>query len=230
MLTKDDRARIEAAVKAAEEKTRGEIYCVVAHESSDYREAPIAWAALAALAAPGILLLAGIHVTVPDLFGEPWTAAQIGAAAESAARAAVAGAILLQGVLFLAVAVVVSIPPVRRFMTPRSLKQERVRRRAQEQFLARGLVGTRERTGVLIYVSAAERMAELIADEGVASKVAPVVWDEAMAELVSGVRDGRTAEGFEQAIGRCGAVLAEHFPARADDNPDELPNSVVMLP
>lgn len=230
MLTKDDRARIEAAVKAAEEKTRGEIYCVVAHESSDYREAPIAWAALAALAAPGILLLAGIHVTVPDLFGEPWTAAQIGAAAESAARAAVAGAILLQGVLFLAVAVVVSIPPVRRFMTPRSLKQERVRRRAQEQFLARGLVGTRERTGVLIYVSAAERMAELIADEGVASKVTPAVWDEAMAELVSGVRNGRTAEGFEQAIGRCGAVLAEHFPARADDNPDELPNSVVMLP
>ncbi len=230
MLTNDDRARIEAAVKAAEEKTRGEIYCVVAHESSDYREAPIAWAALAALAAPAVLLMAGIHVTVPDLFGEPWTAAQIGAAAESAARAAVAGAILLQGALFLTVAVIVSIPPVRRFMTPRSLKQERVRRRAREQFLARDLVGTRERTGVLIYVSAAERMAELIADEGVASKVASSVWDEAMTKLVAGVRHGRTAEGFEQAIGLCGEVLAEHFPARPGDNPDELPNNVVMLP
>jgi putative membrane protein len=230
MLTNEDRARIEAAVKAAEEKTRGEIYCVVAHESSDYREAPIAWAALAALAAPAVLLLAGIHVSVPELFGPTWTAAQIGAVAESAARGAVAGAILLQGLLFLVVAVVVSIPPVRRFMTPRSLKRERVRRRAQEQFLAKNLAGTRERTGVLIYVSAAERLAELIADEGVASKVDNKAWDEAMALLVDGIKRDRTAEGFERAIAYCGQLLAEHFPARADDNPDELPNTVVVLP
>jgi putative membrane protein len=230
MLTNDDRARIEAAVKAAEDKTRGEIYCVVAHESSDYREAPIAWAALAALLAPAVLLLAGIRVSVPDFFGLDWTAAQVGAVAEAAARGAVAGAILLQGVLFLIVVAIVSIPSVRRRMTPRSLKRERVRRRAQEQFLAKNLAGTRERTGVLIYVSAAERMAELIADEGVASKVDPKVWDQAMDHLVGGIRRGQTAEGFEQAIGLCGDILAQHFPARIDDNPDELPNTVVVLP
>ena len=230
MLTDDDRARIEAAVKAAEDKTRGEIYCVVAHESSDYREAPIAWAALAALAAPAVLLLAGIHVSVPELFGPAWTAAQIGAVAESAARGAVAATILLQGVLFLVVAVVVSIPPVRRVMTPRSLKRERVRRRAQEQFLAKNLAGTRERTGVLIYVSAAEHMAELIADEGVASKVDSKAWDQAMDLLVGGIKRGQTAEGFEQAIAHCGEILAQYFPARLDDNPDELPNTVVLLP
>lgn len=230
MLTNEDRARIEAAIKTAEAATRGEIYCVVAQESSDYREAPIAWAALAALAAPAILLLAGIHVTVPDIFGQDWSAAQIGAVAETAAREAVAGSILLQGVLFLAVAVIVSIPPVRRFMTPRSLKRERVRRRAQEQFLAKNLQSTRERTGVLIYVSAHERLAELIADEGVAAKVDPKVWDQAMGLLVDGIKRDRPAEGFEGAIGLCGQILATHFPARADDNPDELPNSVVELP
>ncbi|HEX5377604.1 MAG TPA: TPM domain-containing protein [Phenylobacterium sp.] len=230
MLTDQDRVRIEAAVKAAEARTRGEIYCVVANESSDYREAPIAWAALAALAAPAVLLLAGIHVTVPDVFGEEWSAAQIGAVAETAAREAVAGSILLQAVLFLVVAIVVSIPPVRRVMTPRSLKRERVRRRAQEQFLAKNLQATRERTGVLIYVSAKERQAELIADEGVAARVDPKVWDKAMDLLIDGIKRGQTAEGFERAIGLCGDILAQHFPAGDSDNPDELPNAVVMLP
>jgi putative membrane protein len=230
MLTEQDRVRIETAVKTAEASTRGEIFCVVAHESSDYREAPIAWAALAALAAPAILLLAGIHVTVPDIFGLDWSAAQIGAVAEAAAREAVAGAILLQGVLFLVVAVVVSIPPIRRFMTPKSLKRERVRRRAHEQFLSKNLQATRERTGVLIYVSVQERLAELIADEGVAAKVDPKVWNQAMALLVGGIKRDQPAEGFEAAIRVCGEILATHFPANGRDNPDELPNSVVVLP
>lgn len=231
MLTDQDRARVEAAVKAAEANTQGEIYCVVAHESSEYREVPIGWAALAALAAPAVLLLGGLHVTVPELFGgEEWTAAQIGATAEAAARGAMAGAILLQAVLFLAVAIVVSIPAVRRVMTPRSLKRERVRRRAHEQFYAKNLQATRERTGVLIYVSAAERLAELIADEGVASRVDGKVWDEAMALLIAGFKRDAPAKGFEQAVALCGAILAEHFPATVGDNPDELPNSVSILP
>ena len=230
MLNDSDRARIEAAVDAAEAQTRGEIFCIVAGESSDYREVPIAWAALAALAAPAVLLAAGIEVRVPELFGAEWTAAQVGAAAEVAARGALAGAILLQALLFVGVAVLISLPPMRRLFTPNSLKRERVRQRALEQFLAKDLSATREHTGVLIFVSKSERMAELIADEGVASKVDPKVWHDAMARLVSGVKRGKPAEGFEQAIGLCGAILAEHFPARPGDNPNELPNTVVELP
>ncbi len=230
MLSNSDRARIEAAVKAAEDRTRGEIFCIVAHESSDYREVAIGWAAFAALAAPAVLLVAGIQVKVPDLFGAEWTAAQVGATAEAAARGALAGAILLQALLFVAVAVLLSVPPLRRLFTPRSLKRERVRQRAREQFLAKDLSATRERTGVLIYVSQSERMAELIADEGVAAKVDPKVWHDAMARLVGGVKRRNPAEGFEQAIGLCGAILAEHFPADPGDNPNELSDAVVELP
>jgi len=229
MLSDADRTRIETAVQAAESRTRGEIFCIVAHESSDYREVAIGWAAIAALAAPAVLLAAGIEVKVPDLFGVEWTAAQGGVTAAVAARAALAGAILLQAVLFIAVAVLLSLPPLRRLFTPRSLKRQRVRQRAREQFLAKDLSATRDRMGVLIYVSRSERMAELIADDGVAGKVDPKVWHEAMARLVEGVKRGRPAEGFEQAIGLCGAILAEHFPADPDDNPNELSNTVVEL-
>ncbi|WP_309642784.1 TPM domain-containing protein [Phenylobacterium sp.] len=229
MLSETDRARVEGAIRQAEVRTSGEIYCVVAQESSDYLEVPLAWAAIAALAAPAVLLAAGIHVTAPAL-GEGWTAAQMADLAETAARAALTGAILLQGVLFVAVAILVALPPVRRLLTPKALKRHRVRRRAHEQFLAKSLQSTRERTGVLIYVSIDEHMAELIADEGIAAKVDGQVWAAAMARLMEGFKTDRPAEGFEAAIGLCVDILAEHFPARGGDNPNELPDNVVLLP
>jgi len=231
MLSDADRARVEAAVARGELRTRGEIYTVVARESSDYREVPVAWAAIAALAVPALLLAGGVQVSAPEILTGEWSAAQIGAVAEQSVRSALTWALLMQGVLFAAVALLVGmIPPLRRLLTPKGLKRERVLRRAQEQFLAKNLAATRERTGVLIYVSAKERMAELIADEGVASKVDPKVWDEAMAALISGIKRKRPAEGFEAAIGLCADILAEHFPAHASDNPNELSDSVVVLP
>lgn len=229
MLSDTDRARIESAVKTAEVGTTGEIYCVVAGESSDYREVPIAWGAIAALAGPAVLLAFGIHVTAPDDFGQGWSAAQMSTAAEATARAALSGAIILQCVLFVVVAILVAIPPVRRLLTPRPLKRERVRRRAQEQFLAKNLQATRERTGVLIYVSASEHMAELIADQGIAAKVDAAAWDAAMKQLMAGFKAGQPAQGFEDAIASCGAILAQHFPPRDDGNPNELSDSVVVL-
>jgi len=83
---------------------------------------------------------------------------------------------------------------------------------------------------VLIYVSISEHMAELIADEGIHEQVDPAVWDKAMAALVAGLKRGAPGAGFVDAIGLCADVLADKFPPRADDNPNELPDSVVILP
>src|SRR5688572_32471505 len=203
-LQPQDVAAIEAAIRAAETRTTGEIYCVVAEESADYHATPLAWAAGVALLAPAILLLAGIQVTAPDisLFGG-WTAAQVEDVGEATARAALIGTLMLQGLLFVVTLFVVAIPPVRRALTPRGMKRDRVRQRAEEQFLAKNLHATRERTGVLIYVSAAERMAELIADEAIHAQAPDGAWDRAMAALTAGLKRGRVAEGFTAAIGLC---------------------------
>jgi putative membrane protein len=231
LLSPDDLARIEAAVRTAETRTTGEIYCVVADESSDYHATPLAWAAGVALLAPALLLLAGIQVTAPDLHMlGGWTADQVEDIGEATARAALIGTLILQALLFVATLLFVSWPPVRRALTPRGLKRDRVRQRAEEQFLAKNLSATRDRTGVLIYVSAAERMAELIADEKIHSQVEDGAWDRAMAALTDGLRRQRPAEGFTAAIGLCADLLAGRFPARPGDNPNELPDAVVVLP
>jgi len=228
-LSPTELSAIEAAVREAETRTTGEIYCVVAEESSDYGETPLAWAGGVALLAPAILLIAGVHVSIPDFFST-WSAAQVGEAIETSVRNALIGTIVLQGILFAATALIVTIPSVRRALTPRGLKRDRVRRRAAEQFLAKNLHLTRDRTGVLIFVSLGEHMAELIADEGIAQHVEPKVWDQAMAALTEGLKRGQPAAGFAAAVGLCADVLAERFPAREGDNPNELPDAVVVLP
>ena len=212
-LTPSDLEAITASVREAETRTTGEIYCVVSERSADYAETPLVWAAGVALLGPALLLLAGVQVSAPDLLGG-WTAAHADSAAQAAARQALIGAIL----------------PARLLLTPRGLKRERVRRRAQEQFIAKNLHATRERTGVLIFVSLAEHMAELIADESIAAKVEPDVWDRAMAALTAGLKRGEPAAGFAAAVGLCADTLAEHFAVRAGDNPNELPDAVVVLP
>jgi putative membrane protein len=157
---------------------------------------------------------------VPGLIQGGWTAAAVGAAAGVAAREAVLGVILLQVFLFLLVLMLAWLPPVRRVLTPASLKRDRVRRRAYEQFLSKNLQATRERTGVLIFVSEWER---------IASRVDPEIWNEAMSQLIAGVKAGRAVEGFEAAVEICGGVLSEHFPPRDGDNPNELPDHVVVI-
>ncbi len=230
-LTPEDLTAISTAVRAAEAGTTGEIYCVVAEESSDYHGTPLAWAAGMALLAPAVLLLAGIQVTAPDIADlGGWTADQVEDIGEATARAALMGTLMLQAALFVVTLLVVAIEPVRRALTPRGMKRDRVRQRAEEQFLAKNLHATRERTGVLIYVSFAERMAELIADQGIDALVADDTWDTALEDLTAGLKRGQPAQGFVAAIARCGAVLAEKFPARAGDNPNELSDAVAVLP
>jgi putative membrane protein len=228
-LTPSDLSTIEAAVRQAEARTTGEIYCVVAEQSGHYGETPLAWAAGVALLAPAILLAAGVHVSAPDVFGS-WSAEQVGQAAEAAARRALVGAVVLQAILFAVVAVLVALRPVRLALTPRGTKRHEVRRRAREVFQSKNLEATSGRTGVLIFVSLAERMAELIADEGIAQHVEPKVWDRAMAALAAGLKRGEPGAGFAAAVGLCGDVLAERFPADPKDNPNQLPDAVVVLP
>jgi putative membrane protein len=201
-LSDADRTRIVDAIRAAEARTSGEIYCIIARASSEYRIVPLAWAALIALSVP-----------LPLLYLTNWPAGFIYA---------------LQLVAFLLVLYGLSRPAIRFRIVPRRTKRDRAHAEAVRQFMARGLQQTERRTGVLIFVSVAEHYAEILADAGINQKVAPAVWDDAVVALIGGIRAEKPADGFVGAIELCTAVLAEHFPPGAI-NRDELPNQVVEL-
>lgn len=104
---------------------------------------------------------------------------------------------------------------------------EKVRLRAERAFLEHGLHKTREATGILILLSLLERRVQVLADRAIHERVPPGTWDEMVRDLVQGAKHGNTVEALCQAIDRCGALLASHFPAPAGDNPNELPDELI---
>jgi putative membrane protein len=202
MISQADKTRVEEAIRAAEAKTSGEIFCIIAQHASDYRLVPLAWAALIALAVPAPL----IYLTL-------WPASAI---------------YLVQLLAFIIVAVGLSRPAIRLRMVPRRARHERAHALAMRQFFAQGLHHTEKRTGVLIFACVAERYAGIVADQGINAKVTPEVWKKAIDALTSAIKEDRAGDGFIAAIEQCGAVLAEHFPPGALDR-DELPNKLVEI-
>jgi putative membrane protein len=204
MITDSDRARITAAIRQAEAKTSGEIFCVVARHSSDYRLVPLAWAAALALIVP-----------LPLIYLTSWPSTVV---------------YLLQLIAFVGAAIGLSRQGIRFHLVPRRTRHDRAHAEALRQFSAHGLHLTHTRTGVLIFASVAERYAEIVADAGINEKVTPPVWDGAMQALVGAIKAGRPGDGFVSAIEQCGAVLAEHFPLPPGTvNPDELPDKLVEM-
>ena len=202
LIAQADKDRIAQAIRAAEANTAGEIFCVLAHRSSNYRLVPIAWAAALALVVP-----------TPLIFLTLWPAWAL---------------YLAQLVAFIVAAVVLSWPPLRFAIVPRRAAHDRAHGEAMRQFLAQGLHETENRTGVLIFASVAERYAEIVADAGINAKVTPEIWDGAIAVLLAGIKRGDPAAGFIAAIEACGAVLSRHFPPGTLAR-DELPNRLVVI-
>jgi putative membrane protein len=202
MISEADNQRIVEAIRAAETRTSGEIYCVIAHACGGYHLVPIGWAALLACATPWPL----IHFT-------KWPAGTI---------------YLIQLATFIVVAAVLSLPVIRYYIVPKRRLYGRAHMVAMQQFLAQGIHLTEKRTGVLIFASVAEHYAEIVADSAINAKVSPEVWAGAIAAMISAMKDGRPGDGFIAAINLCGEQLARYFPPGAL-NPNELPDKVVEI-
>lgn len=222
MLTNEDRKRIAQAVSAAEAASAGEIVTIVTPQSDPYRDVALAWSAAIAFLALAALEFApsfylGLIERVLGLWAHEWT------------PGAVLGIALTAAVLkFLGMLLLMAWRPLRLFLTPAPIKSARVHARALTCFRIGAEGRTTGRTGILIYLSMAEHRAEIIADEAIASKVTPEVWGDAMLALLGPIREGRVGDGMVAAIGKVGAVLAEHLPRAADDD-NELPDRVIEV-
>ena len=225
MLTKSDHERITAAITEVEGKTSGEIFCVLAHEVSRYREIPLAWAAIAALAVPPALVLSGLHrLAMVDIFSS-WTDDSV-RGVESLILRALSTYTLLQGAIFLCVALVVALPRVRRLMTPQFLKRHRVRQMARHHFAAAGARLSKAEPHILIYASLHDRQVELVAHRAIHEAVGEGPWNAAVAAVIEGMKAGKPADGYIQAIDICGKALAMHFPPNGSPK-NAFPNSVL---
>jgi len=111
---------------------------------------------------------------------------------------------------------------------PKSLARLRASRFAREQFYAQNVHNTVERSGILIFVSVAERYVEIIGDQGINDVIAKNEWRDIVNQFVRDVKSQHLGDGFVTAINSCGDKLTTHFPIR-DGDKNELPNRIIIL-
>jgi putative membrane protein len=221
-LSEADRAKVSAAVAAAEVRSDGEIVTIVAPRSDAYHDVGLHYAVLLMLFVPvwfAFMPQGWIDWAVGMALG--WGAELTRPLAMTIVFVKLAGAFLLVRLLFLWM-------PLRMALTPKGTKHRRVRRRAIELFRVAAEQRTKGRTGILLYLSLLERRVEIVADEAIHSKVEPEVWGEAIAALLAEVKAGRPGEGMARAVEKIGDVLSACLPA-SHDNPNELPDRVIEL-
>ncbi len=208
MMSNDDHKAVSKAIRTAEARTDGEIYAVIARRSDDYF-APAAFAVSLASILGAFVVALVLH--------QYWFMIDARTFMTAFACAYLA-----------ALAVLLLWPDLCLRLVPRPTSYRRAHQNAASQFLARNIHVTKARTGVLLFVSVAERYAEVVADEAINAKVGQGDWDRIVAMLIESSREGRHADGFLQAIDATGALLAEHFPKSSDDR-NELDDHVVEL-
>jgi putative membrane protein len=221
-LTDGDRDKVSAAIAAAEANSSGEIVAVASPISDAYHDVALHWALVPLFA---VLAWAAWRPTAliwwyQFLFGG-WTP-------EPSLGQLLTLLMFFAALKFTVALLILKWMPLRLLLTPAATKHRRVRRRAIAIFQAAAAGRTKAGTGVLIYLSLAERRAEIVADEAILKVTDDHPWGEAMHAMIEHLREGRPADGIVAAIERVGLVLAEHFPRSAEDT-NEIPDKLIEL-
>lgn len=203
LLSESDQKAVTAAITAVERETDAELVTVLAAQSDNYSYIPLVWAGILALLIPGIA----------NYFGG-WFNADV--------------LLLVQWAAFILLSVLFRVPSINTRLIPRQVRYWRASNLARRQFLEQRLHHTNGSTGMLIFVSEAERYVEILVDQGIADVLDNEVWEDIVADFTTKVRQGQTQQGFLDCIASCGRLLKEHVPATHERN--ELPNHLVILP
>jgi putative membrane protein len=203
-FSSEDLARIKAAVFDAESKISGEIVPVFVESSGRYTIANYRGGLVAAISAFLSIIFLDRYVPQYAIY-DP----------------------LMILVVFLVAGVLGGLAsnyflPLKRLLVNQTHLDSSTRVRAERAFLEEEVFNTKERTGILIFVSFFEQEVIVMADKGISKVVEQKQWDALVRLIIEGIRSNKLVEGLEAAIKRSGEILLEKGFLRAEDDINEL--------
>ena len=203
----EDMERITKAVNEAEQKTSGEIVPYYVQASDEYEE--VIWRGGMFFGGLAMVILIGLQQ-----FTDLWLEFGI-----------IGSLFIVLAAGALGILVAMAIRPIRLALAGKALIDRRVAARALEAFVEQEVFDTRDRTGILIFLSLYERRVQVIGDSGINEQVPDGFWTDVVGLLKLHFAAGRHAEGLVEAVHLIGEKLSSFFPLREDDT-DELSNEV----
>lgn len=207
-FSESDLQRIKVAVKEAEEKISGEIVPVIVDRSGRYMIANYKGSLIGASLAFMMMIVLDRYI-ISDasntLFYDP---------------------VFIFFVVVLGGIIGALVPYFsewsRRLLLSQVYMDQTTRRRAENAFLEEEVFNTRQRTGIMIFISFFEHEVMVMADKGISKVVEQKQWDLIVADLVAQIRGGNIIGGLEAAIKQCGDLLLEKGFNKTDDDINEL--------
>ena len=207
-----EKEMIRRSVETAEAGTSGEIATMIVDHSDRYREAEVLGGILVAGLAALMISVATHYVTILShlpLDMSVWSFVP-----------------LVFLLYFPARSLFVRSPHLKLPFISQARLMHAVRERAVRAFYEKRLYKTRDENGILIFISLLERKVWILGDRGIDSKVSHGSWQTLARDVSGGIAAGRACEALCSVIGKCGELLAEHFPKRPDDT-NELPDEMI---
>lgn len=195
------RDALRQAVKTLESGSAAELVIAIRPRSGSYLHAAVAAGTTAAAIALAFLLYSDVSFELWSFVIDPLAAG------------------------FLVGLIASRIAPLCRWLTPRPRRRARAELAARALFVDKGVHYTRDRSGILLYVSLLERTAVLVADRGIHEALPAALWQRQVASIEATVAAGGDAARLAAALAPLSAALATHLPVR-DDDINELPDEV----
>jgi putative membrane protein len=203
-FTPEQLERIKSAVQKAEDNISGEIVPVFVERSGFYTIANYRGGVLTAGAAFIAIILFDRYVPALAIF-DPMLIFFV------VLLAGLAGGMLTH-----------TLPFIKRRMVSREHLDQATRKRAETAFLEEEVFNTRQRTGILIFISFFEHEVMVLADRGISKVVDQKEWDAMVQHIIEKIRMGEITEGIVDAIHRCGEILHEKGFLKSADDINEL--------
>lgn len=202
LLSESEQRQVSEAIQHVERETDAELVTVLAPQADNYAYIPLLWAGILALVIPGAINYFPGWLNAHEL-------------------------LLVQWATFIGLGLLFRIPRMTTRLIPRTVRYWRASNLARRQFLEQGLHHTEAGTGMLIFVSEAERYVEILVDRGISVRLSDETWQSIVATFTDHVKQGQTLQGFLTCIEACGEHLKQQVPATHERN--ELPNHLVIL-
>lgn len=200
LLSEDFQRKMEECITDVEKKTSAEVVIAVSRKSGEYRDTCYLGGMMLALISLCCIMFCPFFVVhpyavIPDVIF-----------------------FFLCGYLFSK-----HYPVVVYLLTTARRRNHQVQKAAEIAFLEEGVSATKDRTGILFYISLFEKRVEILPDLGIDGRIPRAEWNQLRHDLNNLMRKKGQGGKFLEHLCRSGAILEKALPALGE-NPDEIPN------
>ena len=192
--------KLEDAVTEIEKSTSAEIVIVIARSSEHYKDISLTYGFILSMIVLAFILLV------------PWLELHYYLVTPCVIISFFLGYFLCSHSAFLI-----------RLLAGAERKMDYVKRGAKAAFFDEHVSATRNRTGILFYISLFERRVEILTDLGIDGKIPRDKWNRLTMELTGILIERESVDRFTDRLLKCIDFLSGPFPP-GEENPDEIPN------